>query len=97
MSQYLIKTLEKMLYGFGFGTGMGVSFYVLPSNTRNNLQNNDNVNDKNINLNQESFQNMGRELCRIEHDTSKYENINTKNQQYLYNKSLWGWGWYYNS
>ena len=92
MSKYFIKTVEKILYGFGFGTGMGASFYILPSDTRNNSQKNYDVNDKNIN--KHDFQNVDQRLFRIEY-TPKYEDIYTKSQKSLYNETLKGWGWYY--
>ena len=91
MSQYLIKVGEKILYGFGFGLGMSISFYILPSNKRNNLPNNYNIDDtKNISNEYES-QNMNIKKYKL--DNPQHEN--DKKQQYIYYKPLWGWGWYY--
>jgi len=35
MLTYLIKVDEKILCGFGFGLGMGISFKLLPNNKQN--------------------------------------------------------------
>lgn len=40
-----IRVIEKTLYGFGFGTGMGLSFFILPQDYRkkfDNINNNEN-------------------------------------------------------
>ena len=38
MKQYFIKFGEKMLYGLGFGIGMGLSFKLIPINKSNTKQ-----------------------------------------------------------
>ena len=91
MSQYLIKAGEKILYGFGFGTGMGISFNVLPCNKRNNLQTNYNENDTNNILSKDEFQNMNTKQYKIDNS----QGDNEEKQKYIYYKPLWGWGWYY--
>tara|TARA_Y100000991_G_C21964091_1_gene345944 strand:- start:1418 stop:1699 length:282 start_codon:yes stop_codon:yes gene_type:complete len=91
MSQYLIKAGEKVLYGFGFGSGMGISFYVLPCTKRNNLQNNYNDNDINNILSKDEFQNMDTKQSKLDNSQHK----NDKKKKYIYENPLWGWGWYY--
>ena len=91
MSQYLIKAGEKILYGFGFGSGMGISFYVLPYNKRNNLQNNYNDNDTNNISSKDEFQNMNTKQYKIDN----FQHEKDEKKEYIYYKPLWGWGWYY--